>query len=80
MAVRPEVKRKREEVGDRIKKRLDTFSSYLDRQFDIFKESLKLAFELKPVQSAAHLTYESLDNLGDLIKKQAAITREWLKP
>jgi len=79
MAAREEVKKKRIEVGDRIKKRVDALSDYLDRQFNIFRESLRLAFELKPVQSAAHLTYESLDNLGELIKKQAAITREWIK-
>ena len=61
-----------------IKSRVDVTRSAVKKEVDIVRTFVKDIAGLKPVKAVIDLGVDTLDNIGDLIKEQAKITREWI--
>jgi hypothetical protein len=64
-------------VESKAKRRVDTTRNTVSREVNIAKTAVRDLLNLKPVQSIVGLLTDTVDNLGDGIKEQARITREW---
>jgi len=62
-----------------IKSRVDATRESVKREVDIVRTFVRDIAGLKPVKAVIDLGVDTLDNIGDLIKKQAEITREWVR-
>ncbi len=62
-----------------VKDRVDATRDSVKKEVDIVKTFVKDITTLKPVKAVIDLGIDSLDNVGDLIKKQAEITRKWVE-
>lgn len=60
-------------IGDRV----TNIGHTIGKEVDIGKTSVDELIGLKPVQSLVGLITETLDNLGDMVKTQASISRRW---
>ena len=71
------------EVPGKVEKgmqsRVDATRDAVKKEVDIVRTFVKDITGLKPVKAAIDLTTETLDNVGDWIKEQARITREWVE-
>ncbi|MEM4188296.1 MAG: hypothetical protein QXN56_03955 [Candidatus Hadarchaeum sp.] len=65
-------------LDDNFKRRLDSVFRFTSREVEIARKSFNDLVNLKPVQAVLGVTVETIDNVGDLVKDQAKITREWL--
>ena len=65
-------------VESRAKRRVDTTRNTVSREVNIAKTAVRDLLNLKPVQSIVGLLTDTVDNLGDGVKEQARITREWV--
>ncbi len=66
-------------VESKIKRRVDAAKNVATREVEIAKTFIGDLTGLRPVKAIIDLGVETLDNVGDLIKKQAEITREWVR-
>ena len=62
-----------------VKKRVDATRDSAKKEVEIVKTFVDDVTTLKPVKAVIDLGIDTLGNVGDLIKKQAEITREWVK-
>lgn len=62
-----------------IQSRVDATRDTVKKEVDIVRTFVKDIASLKPVKAVIDLGVDTLDNVGDFIKKQAEITREWAK-
>ena len=62
-----------------IKERIDKTREAVNKEVTIVRTFVKDVASLKPVQALIDLGTDTLDNVGDLIKAQARITREWIE-
>jgi len=65
-------------VESKVKKRVDTTRDTVKREVDLVRTTVKDLVGLKPVQAVVGLLTETVDNVGDWLKEQAKITREWI--
>ncbi|MEM3485004.1 MAG: hypothetical protein QXI12_05230 [Candidatus Methanomethyliaceae archaeon] len=65
-------------LDDNFKRRVDSVFRFTSREIEIARKSFNDLVNLKPVQAVLGVTVETIDNVGDLVKDQAKITREWL--
>ena len=66
-------------VETNIKERISAITLLSDGGAKTFKVGLDHLLRLEPIQALAAVLSEAGDGTGDFIKKQAKITREWLK-
>jgi len=62
----------------KIRRRVDAIRSSVKREVDLARNTARDLVGLKPVQAGVELVAGTVDNLGDLVKEQAKITREWM--
>lgn len=62
-----------------IKERIDKTREAVNKEVTIVRTFVKDVASLKPVQALIDLGTDTMDNVGDLIKEQARITREWIE-
>ncbi|TRZ48291.1 MAG: hypothetical protein D4S01_10600 [Dehalococcoidia bacterium] len=62
-----------------VKARVDATRDSVKKEVEIAKTFVKDITTLKPVKAVIDLGLDTLDNVGDLIKKQAELTRDWIK-
>lgn len=65
-------------VESNIKAHVDTTRDTFSKEVTIVKTAAKDILALKPVQGVISLIADSIDNVGDGVKKQAEITRRWM--
>lgn len=65
-------------VESNIKERATSGRSTVNREVTIGKTAIRDLVSLKPVKMTIDFTVDTLDNIGDFIKKQAEITRRWI--
>jgi len=61
-----------------VKDRVDDVRRLAKKEVEIVKTFIGDVAELKPVKAAVDLVSDSLENMGDTLKKQAEITRRWI--
>jgi hypothetical protein len=61
-----------------IKRRADSTRSAVSREVTVVRSTVKDLVSLKPVQAVVGLVTDTVDNVGDWLKEQARITREWI--
>jgi hypothetical protein len=61
-----------------IKRRADSTRSAVSREVTVVRSTVKDLVSLKPVQAIVGLVTDTVDNVGDWLKEQARITREWI--
>jgi len=61
-----------------IKRRADSTRSAVSREVTVVRSTVKDLVSLKPVQAVVGLVTDTVDNVGDWLKEQARITREWV--
>lgn len=66
-------------VESGVKERVEVTRKAVGTQVNIVRTFVKDIASLKPVKAVIDLGIDTLDNVGDLIKEQARITREWMK-
>jgi len=62
-----------------VKSRVDATRDAVKKEVDIVRTFVRDIAGLKPVKAVIDVGVDTLDNVGDLLKKQAEITREWLR-
>jgi len=65
-------------VESKVKKRVDVTRSTMNREVDVVRSTVKDLVGIKPVQAVVELVADTIDNVGDWVKDQAKITREWV--
>lgn len=60
-----------------IQERVDATRDTVKKEVGIVRTFVQDIASLKPVKAVVDLGVNTLDNVGDFIKKQAEITREW---
>ena len=68
-----------EKVETNIKERISAITLLSDGVAKTFRVGLDHLLKLEPVQALAAVGSEVGDGTGDFIKKQAEISRRWLK-
>ena len=66
-------------VETNIKERISAVTLLTDGAAKTFRVGLDHLLKVEPVQAVAAMISEVGDGTGEFIKKQAKITREWLK-
>jgi len=64
-------------VESKIKRRVDTTRDAVKREVDIARTFVRDVTGLKPVKAVIDVGVDTLDNIGDWLKRQAELTREW---
>ena len=67
------------QVESKIKRRVDAARSAASREVDIAKTFVRDITGLKPVKAVIDVGVDTLDNVGDLVKAQAGLFREWVR-
>lgn len=65
-------------VESGITKRADSARNTIKREVSIGRTFIGDLTSLKPVKAVIDVVVDTIDNVGDLIKEQASITREWI--
>jgi len=65
-------------VESNIKERIDVSWSLVKEEIETVKTFVNDLMSLKPVKAFVDLTVDTMDNIGDFIKRQAEITRRWI--
>lgn len=60
-----------------VKDRVDATRETAKKEVDVVKTFVEDIISLRPVKAVIDLGIDTLDNVGDFIKKQAEITRKW---
>ena len=66
-------------VESGVKERVEVTRKAVGKEVEIVRTFVKDISTLKPVKAVIDLGIDTMDNLGDLIKDQARITREWME-
>jgi hypothetical protein len=61
-----------------VKSRVDATRDAVKREVDIVRTFVRDVAGLKPVKAVIDLGVDTLDNVGDWVKRQAEITRKWV--
>ena len=64
-------------VEGNVRARFESGKSTVSREVGIVKTFASDLLGLKPVKAVVDVTVDTLDNVGDFLKKQAEITRSW---
>lgn len=65
-------------VESNLKARGSSVRSAVNAEVSTVKTAVRDLIQLKPVKAVVGLVTETVDNIGDLIKDQAEITRRWV--
>jgi hypothetical protein len=65
-------------VESNIKKRVDSTRTIASKEVGVVRSTIRDLVGLKPVQAIVGLVTDTVDNIGDWLKDQAKITREWI--
>jgi hypothetical protein len=65
-------------VESNIKKRVDSTRTIVSKEVGVVRSTIRDLVGLKPVQAIVGLVTDTVDNIGDWLKDQAKITREWI--
>lgn len=68
-----------EEAVGKMKERFDALSAAATGEIAAAKESIRLLTELKPAQAGITVLQKTIDNLAEFVRKQAEITRKWVR-
>ena len=66
-------------VEANVKERISAITLLTDGVAKTFRVGLDYLLKVEPVQAVAAMVSEAGDGTGNFIKKQAEISREWLK-
>ena len=71
------------EVGEKVKRNLkrraEAVKALPKRELNIVKSSVRNLVSLKPVPAVVDLVSDTIENVGDFVKEQAAVTRSWVE-
>jgi hypothetical protein len=65
-------------VESNIKRRADSTRTTVSKEVSVVRSTIRDLVGLKPVQAIVGLVTDTIDNIGDWLKDQAKITREWI--
>ena len=66
-------------IKSNFRDRVDEVKRFITNEKVTIKAGVSEIIGLKPVQGLCTLVFESLNNVGALVKKQAEITRRWIE-
>lgn len=67
-------------VERNVKDRVASGRTIVTEEMNTVRTAIKDLVALKPVKAVVGLTVDTLDNVGDLVLKNADITRRWISP
>lgn len=68
-----------EKIKRNLKDRFEAVKTVPKRELTIVKTSVRDLMSLKPVPAVVNLVTDTIDNVGDFVTTQAAITRRWIE-
>lgn len=67
-------------VERNVKDRASSVRAVVNEEVNTVRTAIRDLVALKPIKAVVGLTVDTLDNVGDLVLKNADITRRWISP